>query len=117
MHQRTAELNDANAFLGTVLGSVQAAVLVLDDASKVTVWNDVAADMWGLRSDEVLGHTLTGLDIGLKVDALNPMIRACLDGASDFEDAMLDAVNRRGKSIRCHVTCAPLRSAEGRVQE
>jgi two-component system CheB/CheR fusion protein len=40
------------------------------------------------------------------------MLRGCLsDGAS--QAVTLDAVNRRGKPIRCEVTCTPLTGSEG----
>ena len=53
------------------------------------------------------------LDIGLPVERLKPAIRSCLAGEETCPTAILEARNRRGKSIRCHVTCTPLRGATG----
>jgi two-component system CheB/CheR fusion protein len=35
-------------------------------------------------------------------------MRACLAGETDYVPLTLDAVNRRGKTIHCKVTCTPL---------
>jgi two-component system, chemotaxis family, CheB/CheR fusion protein len=35
-------------------------------------------------------------------------IRACVGGTSQFEEAVLEATNRRGKKIRCRVSIRPL---------
>ena len=50
------------------------------------------------------------LDIGLPVQELRSQITACLSGASQHEELVLDAVNRKGKPIACRVTCVTLRS-------
>jgi two-component system CheB/CheR fusion protein len=35
------------------------------------------------------------------------MVRACIAGEAPAE-VVLDAINRRGKPIRCRVSCSPL---------
>jgi two-component system, chemotaxis family, CheB/CheR fusion protein len=62
LEQRTDELNDVNAFLESVLGSLGAAVAVVDRDLQVTAWNDAAFELWGLRLDEVLGKHFLNLD-------------------------------------------------------
>jgi two-component system CheB/CheR fusion protein len=64
--------------------------------------------MWGLRAHEVQGKSLLNLDIGLPVAELRGMIRPCLNGDQEHTELVLDAVNRRGKAIKCHITCTPL---------
>ena len=64
-----------------------------------------------MRADEVQGRSLLNLDIGLPVAELRAAIRPCLAGEVAHQDATLDAINRRGKKIRCQVTCTPLNSA------
>jgi two-component system, chemotaxis family, CheB/CheR fusion protein len=57
----------------------------------------------GLRADEVKGSAFFNLDIGLEVGKLRQAIRACqVSGTND--DLVLDATNRRGRSIRCRIT-------------
>ncbi|HEU0078389.1 MAG TPA: CheR family methyltransferase [Longimicrobiaceae bacterium] len=115
LHRRTAELNGANAYVGSILGSLRMAVAVLDRTSDVRIWNGRAEELWGLRADEVEGQAFQNLDIGLPVERLKAPIRACIEERSTAEELVLDAVNRRGRSIRCRVTCAPLTTADCEV--
>jgi PAS domain S-box-containing protein len=84
------------------------AMVVLDSKENIVSWNYKAEDLWGLRAEEVHGRSLLSLDIGLPVEKMKVGIRACLIGESDHEEVALDAVNRRGKSIKCRVTCTPI---------
>ena len=36
------------------------------------------------------------------------MIRPCMSGEAKEQEVVLPAVNRRGKKIRCRITCTPL---------
>ena len=107
LRQRSDELNHLNAFLESVLASLPGGATVLDQNYNVTMWNQRAEDLWGLRADEVRGRSFLGLDIGLPVSELRPLIRACLSGEADSRDATVEATNRRGKKIRCRVLCTP----------
>ena len=71
--------------------------------------NPRAQDLWGLRAEEVVGQALQNLEIGLPVERLKAAVRACIDGRSDAEEVVLDAVNRRGRAIVCRITVAPFR--------
>jgi two-component system CheB/CheR fusion protein len=108
LRDRTAELNRVNDFLEAILGSLGIAVAVLDAGQRVQVWNHRAEDLWGLREDEALEQHFLSLDIGLPTDAVAPALRAVLQGGSDREAAELEAVNRRGRKIRCETTVLPL---------
>jgi two-component system, chemotaxis family, CheB/CheR fusion protein len=108
LRQRSDELNNVNAFLESILTSLRGGVTVVDADLKVLVWNENADDLWGLRADEVVGHHLLNLDIGLPVERLKQPLRECLAGQRQFTEMQLDATNRRGKTIRCRVTCSPL---------
>jgi two-component system CheB/CheR fusion protein len=108
LRQRTDELNQTNTFLHSILGGLNAGVVVLDSKENIVSWNYKAEDLWGLRADEVYGRSLLSLDIGLPVEKVKVAIRACLTGESDNQEVALDAVNRRGKTIKCRVTCTPI---------
>ena len=110
LRQRTEELNQSNAFLQSVLGSLRAAAIVVDRDLNVLVWNHRAEDLWGLRSEEVEGKSVLNLDIGLPVGELRAPMRACMQDGADYREMVLDAINRRGKPIRCRVICTPLLS-------
>lgn len=61
-------------------------------------------DMWGLRAEQVLGKPLVSLAIGLPVRELETPLRAVFSGDLASQETTLEAVNRRGKSIRCRLT-------------
>jgi two-component system CheB/CheR fusion protein len=52
---RTDEVNQANAFLGSILSSLHHVAVVLDREFNILMWNERASDLWGLRADEVRG--------------------------------------------------------------
>ena len=108
LRQRTFELNDVNAFLETILTTIGLSVVVLDRQLHVQLWNGQSRELWGLSSEDVEGRHLLGLDIGLPVEQLRPMLLAALKGENGAQQTTLDAVNRRGKAIRCKVSCMTL---------
>jgi two-component system, chemotaxis family, CheB/CheR fusion protein len=114
LRNRTEEANRVNAFLESVLAGLRSAAVVVNAELNVLMWNHRAEELWGLRADEVQGKPLLNLDIGLPVAELRSTLRACLAGEVDHKEQTIDAVNRRGKQIRCHVSCAPLVAAKKR---
>ena len=97
-----------------MLGSLRAAAIVVNKNLDVLIWNERSHDLWGLRADEVNGKSLLNLDIGLPVKELRDVIRPVLSGEADYKEVVLDAINRRGKSIKCRVACTPLVSGKDR---
>jgi two-component system CheB/CheR fusion protein len=116
LRQRGEELNAANAFLQSVMTSLRGGVAVVDRELRLLAWSRHAEALWGLRVEEVSGQHLLNLDIGLPVERLRPALKACLAGDSAIEQLVLDAVNRRGKTIRCTVTCTPLMGSQNEVR-
>ncbi len=110
LRRRGTDLSRSNVFLGGILRSVPLAVIVLDEQLQVELWNDVAADLWGLRADEVNGKHFFGLDIGLPVEQLKQPIAALMRHGDQRVDAQIDAMNRRGRQIRLHVQCVSIGS-------
>jgi chemotaxis methyl-accepting protein methylase len=51
LHLRTLELNDTNAFLNSILSSLQDGVIVVDRQFSILSWNEAIEELWGLRSD------------------------------------------------------------------
>jgi two-component system CheB/CheR fusion protein len=113
---RGDELNAANAFLQSVMTSLRGGVAVVDRELRLLAWSRHAEELWGLRLGEVSGQHLLNLDIGLPVERLRPALKACLSGDSAIEQVVVDAVNRRGKTIRCTVTCTPLMGGQNEVR-
>ena len=110
---RTGQLNQTNVFLESILGSMQAGVIVLDRELIVESWNGLAEDMWGLRPEETRRKNFLGLDIGLPVEQLRKPIRDVLAGSVDSAELTVEAVNRRGKRFQCKVTASPLTGDDG----
>ncbi|HET7421158.1 MAG TPA: CheR family methyltransferase, partial [Candidatus Dormibacteraeota bacterium] len=100
---RTDEVSKLNTFLLAVTGNIELGAVVLDREFNVQVWNERAADLWGLRSEEVVGHAFFDLDIGLPAKELQTMVRTVLRGKPAHDEATVDALSRRGKSIRVRV--------------
>jgi two-component system CheB/CheR fusion protein len=113
LQRRTGALNDANAYLSAVLSSLRSAVVVVDTELRVQVWSPKMEELWGLRAAEVRGRPLLNLDIGLPVERLKAPLRGVLDGDTPYPQMEMDAVNRRGRAVRCHVSVSPLVTAEG----
>jgi two-component system CheB/CheR fusion protein len=108
-------LLEKNAFLESLMRSLRMGVAIVNRDLEVTGWNTQAESLWGLRSDEALGHSLLALDIGLPIADIEDRIRKCLDGTMEHEIATLEGTNRRGKRIVCRVSCTPLLSQDGRA--
>jgi two-component system CheB/CheR fusion protein len=108
LRDRTDELNRVNAFLESILTSLQMGMVVLNNRLSVQLWNGGAGNLWGLKAEEVEGHFFFDLDIGLPLELLREPVRACQSGISNCHEIELEAINRRGRAIRCRVICTPL---------
>jgi two-component system, chemotaxis family, CheB/CheR fusion protein len=114
LQQRTGELNEANAFLSSVFASLQLGVIVIDRQFNIMTWNHAAADLWGLRLEEVQGQSLLGLEIGLPVERLKEPVLNCLKGDADRYEMVLNARTRLGRDIQCRISFSPLNGVEVR---
>jgi two-component system CheB/CheR fusion protein len=108
LRQRTEEAGALNHFLKSVLASVRSGAIAVNRNLDVTMWNHRAEDLWGLRAEEVQGKSLLNLDIGLPVNELRNIARACEQIDGGHQETILEAVNRRGKPIKCRIVCSPL---------
>jgi two-component system, chemotaxis family, CheB/CheR fusion protein len=112
MGRRGEDLRRINALLESILSGLEVGVVVVDPDLRVIAWNNRAEDLWGLRADEVRNRHILNLDIGLPVEQLRMPIRASLAGERNTS-LVLDATNRRGRSIRCKISSTPLASGDG----
>src|SRR5215207_7391635 len=109
LRDRTIEITDLNAFMESVMSSLEAAVIVLDRDLVVQVWTPQAQELWGLRHDETVGHHLLNLDSGLPKTELHRWLRSVISGLqSAIVGRWLRAVNRRGRSIDLRITVTAL---------
>jgi two-component system CheB/CheR fusion protein len=50
--------------------------------------------------------------IGLPVEQLREPIRNCITGVENRQEAILDAINRRGRKIQCRISYNPLMGSD-----
>jgi two-component system CheB/CheR fusion protein len=117
LRQRTVELNQSTLFLWSILVAMEAGVVVVDWDLNILLWNSRAEELWGLRSDEVMGRSLWSLDIGLPVERLKEPMQAFLAGEGDGRDVVLEAINRRGRPVTCRISMSRLDRGENLVLE
>ena len=111
LRDRTLEITDLNTFLDSILGSLEAAVIVLDRDFNVQVWTRQAHELWGLRADETVGQHLLNFDGGLPTAELQPWLRAVITGEQTaIVGRQLRAVNRRGRPVNLRVTVTALQT-------
>lgn len=116
LRERTIELDDARNFLDSLVNSVHLGMVVVDREMRVAVWNRGCEELWGLRSDETVGTVLTNLDIGLPMDNIRPLIGNAFVDPDNPGEALVDAVNRRGRAAKVRVMCTGFQApAEGGV--
>ena len=118
LRRHSDEFGDYRHHVDAILRGLDAGVVVVDRELKVRSWNRWSENAWGLREEEVIGHPFRDLDIGLPVRRLEEAVRRAAT-ASEGSEIAVDAVDRRGRGMRCRVRVAPLlyddRSAQGAV--
>lgn len=113
LRERSMELDEATDFVESLVSSIRLGLAVVDRQMRVVVWNRGCEELWGLRSDEAIGKTLTALDIGLPTAEVKPLIGKVFVDADVSEEVIVDAVNRRGRAARVRVLGTAFRSADG----
>jgi two-component system CheB/CheR fusion protein len=113
LRDRTAEISSLNQFMESILSSLGAAVVVVSRELTVQVWNRQAEDLWGLREEETVGQHILNLDSGLPGEQLRPLIRKVISDGSAQAEIIIDAVNRRGRSVELRITATPLLAGSG----
>ena len=97
----------------SALRSLGSAVVVVDAELQVYVWGPGAEDLWGLRADEATGRPFADLDIGLPVADIMPILERTLSGEPARIETVIEAMNRRGRTVRMLLECLVLRDEEG----
>jgi two-component system CheB/CheR fusion protein len=105
LRERSTELDETKFFLDSLVDSVRLGIVVVDREMRIVLWNNSSEELWGLRSEEVIGAPLASLDMGLPLAKINPLIGKIFVEPNTVEDTAIDAVNRRGKQVRVRVTC------------
>ncbi len=111
LRERSEELDHANGFLDSVIYAVHLGVVVVDHEMRVVVWNRGCEELWGLRAEETTGIVLTSLDIGLPMDDIRPLIGHAFVDPENPGEAVIEAVNRRGRSTRIRLLCTAFQAS------
>ena len=113
--ERSVELDEARSFLGSLVDSLRFGMVVVDRDTQVVLWNSACEELWGVRSAEAIGVVFTALDIGLPMETVKPLVGTALVDSEATGEAVVEAVNRRGRHIRMTVSCTAFRSPGGGI--
>lgn len=116
LRDRSADLDEVNEFLESVLTSIRAGLVVIDPEMRIKAWNRGAEDLWGVRRDEAEGTHLLNLDIGMPLTELRQAVREALTDPGFSVSLTVDAINRRGRGAVIRVFCSALRGTDGKSQ-
>jgi two-component system, chemotaxis family, CheB/CheR fusion protein len=116
LRRRGEELNDLTDFQDAIFTSIKSGVIVVDRELRVLIWSARAEELWGLRAAEAVGVNVLTLDVGLPIEQLAGPMRSVLSGQAPVVELTISAVNRRGRTIQCHVSCMPLASPDASVR-
>ena len=112
LRDRSIELHEAQTFLASLVDSIHVGMMVVDREMRVVLWNRGCEELWGLRTDETTGASLTSLDFGLPIDHVKPLIGDAFVDSHATGEVVVDAVTRRGRTARVRVSCSAFRASE-----
>jgi two-component system CheB/CheR fusion protein len=91
-----------------VLRSMNGGIIVLDHKREVQSWNRWSENVWGLRTEEVLGTSFESLDIGLPVHLLRDSMATVQSGREAQVEQVMEGIDRRGRRILCRIIVSGL---------
>ena len=99
-------------YLESVLRSMNGGIIVLDHKRVIQSWNRWSENVWGLRTEEVVGTSFDALDIGIPIHLLRDAMAAVQSHREQQIEQVLEGIDRRGRRILCKVmVCALLDEA------
>jgi two-component system, chemotaxis family, CheB/CheR fusion protein len=108
LRERSEETAEWRRYADSVLRGLGIGIAVLDRDFKVRSWNRWNENAWGLRAEEVQGESVFNLDIGLPVRRIQPDLERVVFGEAQGAELDVQAVDRRGRPLRCRVRIVPL---------
>lgn len=115
LRERSMELDESTAFVESLVNSIRLGLIVVDRQMRIVVWNRGCEELWGLRSEEAVGKSLSALDIGLPTDEIKPVIGKVFVDADITDETTVAAVNRRGRQTLVRVMGTAFRSSDASV--
>ncbi len=108
MRRQGDEAAEYRRYSESVLRSIDAGIIVLDDNLLVQSWNRWCENAWGLRNEEVAEESFLDLDIGLPVQRLRDSLHETLTTQMPADMIEMEAMDRRGRRIDCRIRLSPL---------
>jgi two-component system CheB/CheR fusion protein len=106
--ERNTDCHREKVLLNDALHSLPTAVAVVNCQGVIEVWNKKAAELWGLRAEDVEHLDFFALDFGLPVEQLQQTMEACWKGDPGRHSLRLASTNGESKRFHCQITCAPI---------
>lgn len=103
----------AGDFLATIIEALGLVVVVVDDQLEVAVWSTKAASHWGLEAHRAVGRPLMELTMGLPMESIAGAARDAMGEVASPTEMMVEARDRHGCPIRCHVAVIRFPFADG----
>ena len=91
-------------------------IFALDEEGVVQLWNEAAEDLFGYRSDEVVGNSILSLDLhddGQESQVVEQFQQAM--AGQQLRDFEIERQTRSGEPIHLSVSTAPLRDEDGSI--
>ncbi|HHT18406.1 MAG: PAS domain S-box protein [Euryarchaeota archaeon] len=108
-------LSDVNAYLETIINASPFAIVDLYPDGRVkSLWNPAAENIFGWKSEEVLGKHLPFLN-GKNSEEFQYIIQRSLSNESK-SDVELECARKNGEMIHTMMATAPLMNADGNIQ-
>jgi two-component system CheB/CheR fusion protein len=115
LQSRSVELDAARTFVDSLVDSIYLGMTVVDKEMRVLIWNRGCEELWGLRTDETVGAALPDLDFGLPMDEVKPLIGKAFVDIDSVAETTVDAISRRGRSLRIRVSCTAFRDSANAI--
>jgi two-component system CheB/CheR fusion protein len=115
LQSRSVELDAARTFVDSLVNSIYLGMTIVDKEMRVLIWNRGCEELWGLRTEETVGAMLPDLDFGLPMAEVKHLIGKAFVDPDSFGDVTVDAINRRGRSLRIRVSCTAFRDSANSI--
>jgi two-component system nitrogen regulation sensor histidine kinase NtrY len=106
----TGEIERRGRYMETLLVNVQAAVIAVDAAGRITAWNKAAEKMFGVSGAEILGRPQTEVFVAEHLKPMREMMESVKEGASVEKELRISLPDR---VLTVMATAATLRDDEG----
>ncbi|MDQ3814718.1 MAG: PAS domain S-box protein, partial [Armatimonadota bacterium] len=103
-----------NRFQATILENISDAVNAIDNKHRIIYWNHAAEELYGLTSDEVLGHELEDVYeyVWLKPEDFTAA-RGALDNNGSWQGECIHRIKHSGAEIHAEISISRLRDRTG----